>query len=219
MLENNSSIPTDLKWEITNLEQKEREKNKLNLIFRLLPLFIIMSLFYSVTGGSQNLTISEMLICLIYFWVFVLLVIILLFSKNFIWTPKKRTYFLNSFGFEVSKGNAKNFYKWTDFESYYVYCVIRDDKNNTKFKGSRTLSKSGRGKLIKGFDSLGKKNGKIYYLKKKQSGILGRLQKIFVLIYAEADNYKTVEKYISLHLSKKKMTATTDMGMVSLKYK
>lgn len=213
----NSSV--DLKWEITNPEQKEREKNKLNLIFKLLPLFLIMSLGYFVTGNSQGLTIGEILTLFVYFWAVILVVIALLFSKNFIRTYKKRTYFLNNFGFEVSKGNSKKFFKWTDFESYYVYCGIRNDKNNTKFRGNRTVSKEGREKIIKVSNSLDKKNGKIYYLKKKQVGILGRLQKVFVLIYAEADNYKTVEKYIALHLSKKEITTTTDMGMVSLKYK
>ena len=219
MSENNSSFPVGLKWEITNFEQKERKKSELSLVFKLLPLFVIMSLGYFVAKESRDLTINEMLISFASFWVFILVIIFLLFFKNFIWNYKKRTYFLNNFGFEVSKGNSKKFFKWIDFESYYVYCAIRDDKNNTKFRGSGTISKKGRESFIKGLDNLDKENGKIYYLKKKQPGVFGRLQKVFVLIYAEADNYKAVEKYISHHLPKKEMTATTDMGMVSLKYK
>jgi len=195
------------------------------LIFRLLPIFLIVSLFKFAVDSDSDLTIDERLIIFAYFWTFILTTIfVLFFLKSLIWTYpvrtyKKRTYFLNNFGFEVSKGNSKKFFKWTDFESYYEYCVIRDDKNNTKFRGSRTISKKGRESFIKGLDNLDKKNGKIYYLKKKRSGIFGRLRKVFVLIYAESNNYKAVEKYISHYLPKKEMTAMTDMGMVFLKYK
>ena len=81
------------------------------------------------------------------------------------------------------------------------------------------MSKGQRKALLQDLNGLEKANGRLYYLEKKQSGILNRLYKTFILIYTETDNDNLVEKKLSNHISEKTMTATTDMGMAFFKYR
>ena len=210
----------ELRWEITNSEQRERGKNKLKMILKLLPLLVLMSLGVIFSRYSVESTLEKNVMILIYFWLIIIVaILILLFINKFILAYKKRTYYLNGLGFETSKGNKKCLYNWTDFECYYIYTAIRNDLNNMEFKGDKAMANNQRDVLIKENSDFENNNGRIYYLKKKRTRILDILYKTFVVIYSEAENDKLVKNILSSHLPQKTMTTTTDMGMVFLKYR
>src|SRR5680860_253419 len=208
------NLPNEIRWEIANSEQKEKERNKVKMILKLLPVLVVIS-FTMLLSVSPVFPIGDTLKSFVLFWIFMSIVVALLFFKNSIWTYKKRTYYLNSLGFEVSRVNKKDFFEWTDFECYYKYSRDRWSENSANIERNRTMTSGEIGEIsIKEGRYFENEDEGIYYLKKKRVGIWGIFCKTFILIYTEADSDKIVDKYISLHLPKKMMTATTDMGMV-----
>ena len=61
--------------------------------------------------------------------------------------------------------------------------------------------------------------GEIYFLKKKSRGIFSGLIKHFVVVYAELGNSKEVGGFLAGHLPERKMTSTSDLGLVFYEFK
>lgn len=218
MPENKFNDSAHISWEITPVEQKERKLQGLRIIAKLLPALLGMLFVHFLL--SNDFTFSEALKAFFYTTLFVVMGIVAYYIF-LMYNPrnKEKTYFLDAAGIKISKGNSKESYLWNDFECYYPYVVIRNDPKNLKFSGNRTLSKNDRGKIIEILKEEQKISGQIFYLKKKPINILEKICKTFVIVKSEPYNSKLVDNFLSNHLLKKEMTATTDMGMVFLKFK
>jgi len=209
---------SELRWEIRPEERRERNLQGLRIIIELLPIFLGGLFLRFLSSNDYNFPYAFKAI---YYTTLFIVAGIVIYCILSIYSPrnKERTYFLNGEGLKVSKGNKVKFYRWSDFDCYYIFSVIRADSINKKFKGNSTISKEDRDKIIETDRQWEKINGKTYYLKKKSGSILGKFIKTFIVVRAEPDNSEKVNDFLKNHLIQKEMNYTTDLGLVFYEFR
>ncbi len=203
-----------LTWEITPTEQRER--NQRILIFLLSSLAIFIGIIIATTFSSKvELSIKDHLRAILYGVSVIVGIILLSFIINKFFPYQKRIYYLDNQGITISKGNKKKYYLWNKFECFYQYA-----SQSGRVKSSRYSNKYIPEEDIKRIGETGEKiQGQFFHLKKKSLGLLSKLYKIFVVVYAEPDNSEAVKNFLSKHLPQMIMKASTDLGLVFYQFK
>jgi hypothetical protein len=222
-----------LTWEITPNEQRERRQKTLILYLRLFWIFIlgVIVLSFSLVKGEPYYiaSVAGTIILIAFFWL-IGLIASLFFNRFFPY--QKRKYYLDNQGITIFHGSKKRHYPWRDFECFYIYTFQRsgskrDFKNIVFETYNRDKEEEIKETTYKLLNITGKTlgktteeiEGKIFYLKKRKSGLLSKFYKTFIIVYSEPENSKDVEEFLSRHLPFKKMGAFTDAGLVFYKFK
>ncbi len=196
-------MENELAWEITSSEKKEQIKRGVFVIGSMLTVFIFFSLLSR--RNMENISFKE----IIYGTLGVVGSFLLLLLINKIFPYRGKKYSLNDDGITISKGKTVKRYLWNDFECFYPYPEGRGFKPNLRPRNLK-LEES-RKEIFKAGEGI---EGEIFYLKKKSKSIFSKLYKIFVVVYSEIDNQKSVNRFLTNHLSREPMKDTTDLGMV-----
>jgi hypothetical protein len=200
-----------LTWEITPSEKREQIKNFISKTWLVLVGLVIFSLFYYVSdffSWALREGIKPALLRVIYVAIGVVVFIGLFFLLNKFIPYRLRTYRLDNAGIAISKGKKKKYFSWNEFECFYPYRFYQSYPN---YPGE-----SMRGQLLEAGQQI---EGQIFYLKKKSIGFFSELCRIFVVVYSEPDNSKAVSKFLSKYLPSRKMTSSTDLGLVFYQFK
>jgi hypothetical protein len=200
-----------LTWKITPSEKRERIKNFISKTWLILVGLVIFSLFYYVSDFFSWVLhegIKPAFLRVIYVAIGVVVFIALFFLLNKIVPYRLRAYRLDDTGIVISKGKKKKYFPWNKFECFYPY---RSYQSYPNYPGE-----SMRGQLLEAGQQI---EGQIFYLKKKSIGFFSQLCRIFVVVYSEPDNSRAVSKFLSKHLPSKKMTSSTDLGLVFYQFK
>jgi len=200
-----------LTWEITPSEKRKQVRKFILNVWPVLVGFVIFSLFYYVSGFLSWMLhqgIKPALSMVLYVAIGVTVCIWLFFILTKFLPYKLRTYHLDNTGITISKGRKKKYFPWNQFECFYTYRVYQSYPNYPGESMREQILKTGQ-----------QIEGQVFYLKKKSKGFLSRFCKIFVVIYSKPDNSKDVLKFLSKHLPQRKMTWSTDLGLVFYQFK
>jgi hypothetical protein len=200
-----------LTWEIIPSEKRGQIKNFISKTWLVLIGLVIFSLFYYVSdffSWALREGIKPALLRVVYVAIGVVAFIALFFLLNKFIPYRLRTYRLDDAGIAISKGKKKKYFSWKEFECFYPY---RSYQSYPSYPGE-----SMRGQLFEAGQQI---EGQIFYLKKKSIGFFSKLCRIFVVVYSEPDNSKAVSKFLSKHLPSRKMTSSTDLGLVFYQFK
>ena len=200
-----------LTWEITPSEKREQIKKFISKTWLVLVGLVIFSLFYYVSDFFSWMLregIKPALLRVVYVAIGVTVFIWLFFLLNKFIPYKPRTYRLDDAGIAISKGKKKKYFPWSEFECFYPY---RSYQSYPNYAGEST-----RGQLLEAGQQI---EGQIFYLKKKSIGFFSKLCRIFVVAYSEPNNSKAVSKFLSRRLPSRKMTSSTDLGLVFYQFK
>lgn len=184
-----------LDWEITSAE-KRKQIQKFTLIGG--PIIILVSLVVLISESSEDIfaTISSII------GSFVLLLVV-----NRLWPYHNRRYHLDDNGITISKGENEKTFLWSEFECFYLYSSERGHNG-------RMI-----GEVRRVHDMSLQIQGQIFYLKRRQDGIIAKMRKVFVVVYSEPEKSNSVLNFLSQRLTKKEMSDTTDLGLVSYEFK
>jgi hypothetical protein len=222
----------NLTWEITPQEKRERTE-KVRLLWFGVVLSFFCYIMIEVLGRSRS---KEEFIVSLYTAIFIIASVIVWFSIAFILNKRipypKISYYLDSQGITIIKGNKKKHFLWKDFECFYIYTIVRSELNQRTKKSKiesfleraedRRAAQIGKDLVakIKEVEEMRRKiMGEIFYLKKKQSGFLSKFYKTFVVLYSEPDNWQEVLDFIKKYLSQKTMGQFTDSGLVFYEFR
>jgi hypothetical protein len=200
-----------LTWEIIPSEKRGQIKNFISKTWLVLIGLVIFSLFYYVSdffSWALREGIKPALLRVVYVAIGVVAFIALFFLLNKFIPYRLRTYRLDDAGIAISKGKKKKYFSWKEFECFYPY---RSYQSYPSYPGE-----SMRGQLFEAGQQI---EGQIFYLKKKSIGFFSKLCRIFVVVYSEPDNSKAASKFLSKHLPSRKMTSSTDLGLVFYQFK
>jgi len=203
-----------LTWEITLTEQRERNQKILIFLLSSLPIFIgiIITATFSL---KVEFFIKDHLRAILYGVSAIVGIILLFLVINKFFSYRKRIYYLDNQGITISKGNKKKYYLWNNFECFYQYASQRG-----RVKSSWYSNKYISEEDIKIIGETGEEiQGQFFHLRKKSLGLLSKLYKIFVVVYAEPDNSEAVKNFLSKHLPQMTMKASTDLGLVFYQFK
>ncbi len=203
MFQDNQSFLT---WKIPPSE-KRRQINKGT--FLIGPSIIGLAIIVLITDSNLHvITFIDVI------WAFCgmsLGFILLLIINRFLPYPEK-SYFMNDYGITVTKGNRKKRYAWDDFECFYTY--------SERYEPKKGLAQSNIEEVRYNIFETGKIiEGEIFYLLKRHGNMFSRLYKTIVVVHSQNSNTKSVNKFLSDHLQRKKMKATIDMGLVFYEFK
>lgn len=200
-----------LTWEITPSEKRAQIRKFISKTWLVLVGLVVFSLFYYVSDFFSWMLregIKLALFRVVYVAIGVAVFIGLFFLLNKFIPYKLRAYRLDDLGIIISKGKRKKYFSWNEFECFYPY---RSYQNYPNYPG-----KSMRGQLLEAGQQI---EGQIFYLKKKSTGFFSKLCRIFVVVYSESNNSKAVSKFLSKHLPSRKMTSSTDLGLIFYQFK
>jgi hypothetical protein len=200
-----------LSWEISPSERRDSVKKTILKAWLALIGLAVFSIFYYVSNFlSWTLRdgVDTAIANAVYVIIGVMLSIWLFFILNKFIPYKTRLYHLDNSGITVSKDRLKKNFSWNQFESFYPYRSYQDYTGRAGESIKKELLTAG--KHIE---------GKIFYLKKKPTGLLSMFYKTFLVIYSEPDNEKAVLKFLNTYLSEKKMSPGTDLGLVFYHFK
>jgi len=200
-----------LTWKITPLEKREQIKKSILKAWLALVGLVIFSLFYYLSGffsWAFREGIKPAFFRVVCVAIGVVAFVGLFFLLNKFIVYRLRTYRLDDSGIAISKGKKKKYFSWEEFECFYSYRYYRNYPN---YPGEST-----RKQLLEAGQRI---EGQIFYLKKKSSGLFSKLCKIFVVVYSKPDNSKAVSKFLNKHLPNRKMTSSTDLGLVFYQFK
>jgi F0F1-type ATP synthase membrane subunit c/vacuolar-type H+-ATPase subunit K len=222
----------NLTWEITPQEKREKTE-KVRLLWFGVVLSFVCSIIIEVLGRSRS---KEEFIVSLYTAIFIIASVIFGFLIAFILNKRipypKISYYLDSQGITIIKGNKKKHFLWKDFECFYLYTIVRSELNQRTKKSKiesflemledKKTAKIGKdlvAKLIEGEEVRRKIMGEIFYLKKKQSGFLSKFYKTFVVVYSEPDNWQEVLNFLKKYLPQKPIGPFTDAGLVFYEFR
>ncbi len=200
-----------LSWEITPLEKRQQVQEFISKTWLIWICFIVVSLSFSYAGlfsWTIHKDIKYALINLLYIIIGIAVCIWLFFIINKFIPYKLRTYYLDGSGITISKGKKKKYFSWDEFEYFYPY---------HSYKGCQIIPKNSKREQLLEVDQ--QIEGQIFYLKKKPTNLLSKFYKTFVVIYSEPDNSKRVLQFLNKHLPQKKITLSSDLGLVFYQFK
>lgn len=203
-----------LTWEITPTEKRTRTGKFISRSWLILVGLVVFSLFYHTNDFTSWLLregLKPALTKVFGVIIGVSICIWLFFLLNKFLPYKKRVYQLNNAGIKIVEGKKKRHFSWNEFECFYPYRLYQSSPKDQRRPGETTKAE---------FLKVGQQaEGRIFYLKKKSKGLLSRFFKTFIVVRSEPNNSKTVMKFLSKHLSQKRMTSGTDLGLVFYQFK
>ena len=222
----------NLTWEITPQEQRERTE-EVRLLWFGVVLFFVCSIIIEFLRRPRS---KEEFIISLYTAIFIIASLIVGFLIAFILNKRipypKISYYLDSQGITIIKGNKKKHFLWKDFECFYIYTIVRSELNQrtkkSKIESFLEMLESKRkakfrkelaAKLKEAEEMSRKIRGEIFYLKKKQSGFFSKFYKTFVVLYSEPHNWQEVLDFIKKYLPQKTMGQFTDSGLVFYEFR
>ena len=149
--------------------------------------------------------------------VVIAVILFLFFLINKIFPYAERSYSMDNSGINITKGKRNKKYPWNEFECYYSYSersratakVVRKENENYIGQSYRNTIYNEEKNLV----------GDIFYLKKRRKNFISKMYKKFVVVYGEAENSPTISKTLAHYLPRKKMTGTSDLGLVFYEFK
>ena len=199
-----------LEWEITPQEKRD-------IIRKSVKYIAVVAIIYAVVAGGGFLLeaiAKEGPKTAIFFapkaLLGVLITYVLIYVVSYLVPFKKRKYHLDDSGISVTKGRKEGFFEWNLFEEFYPYkeALYGENKDIKKLQGQL-----GYKDRPTGFE------GKVFYLKFKPKGFMGKISKTFLLVKTETHNSGLVGEFLSSRLQRKEMKPGTDLGMVFYKFK
>lgn len=213
----------NISWEITAKEKGGRTQK---VLFRLWFPLIILGIIATTVGYPALFTYhlfsqgwSYVLQQTIYTVFGVMASFIILLVINKFARYKERSYFLDNKGITISKGNKKKQYLWDEFDLFFIYSqryITKSPQVSSNLHPQDSLAGPQRENILRTEQEI---VGDIFYLKKKPKNILSKLFKSFVVVYSEPDNTSSVNEFLSGHIQKKEMRATSDLGLVFCEFK
>ena len=124
-----------------------------------------------------------------------LIIFVLVYIFNKIYSFKNREYSLNEKSVGILEKDKKFNYVWNDFDYFFEYNFLGTSYSNSYF-------------LDKIFNKTKEKQieatGKVFYLKLKPKNIISKIINKIVVIYTNPENYSKVHKKLSEKLIEKK---------------
>ncbi|MDD3190402.1 MAG: hypothetical protein PHI66_01790 [Candidatus Pacebacteria bacterium] len=205
----------ELFYEITCGEKRARNGAILKIFLFLLPAGAVSGFIYAIADGKFDPSLMGQYLS---FWVVLAAGVVLAMAVNKFFPYARRSYLMDASGITISKGNRNKKYFWEEFSSFFVYGYPIEENNHAnldargrRYKGAVSLTRN-FGKKASGME------GTLFYLAKKTSGI-GKLRKVFVLVYGEPDNSDEVKRVLSLYIPLRNMNGNDQVGMISYDFK
>ena len=215
-----------LTWTITPSERRKQVKEFISRAWLILIVLAVSFLFYYRRNLSSRILYEEInpITLGLYTAIGIIALTCLVLLLNKIVPYKLRTYRLDSSGITISKGKKKKYFSWKEFECFYLYQVSRVSSNHPRklyqsysnYPEEYMSEESMRTQLLETEQQI---EGQIFYLKKKSSGFFSKFYKVFVVVYSKPNNSKAVARFLSNHLPSRKMTLSTDLGLVFYQFK
>lgn len=197
-----------LSWEITSTEKRKQIQKFILIVGPILVLLFFAGMTYfpqSITYKIVSGGLPDFLNTVFYSVLGIIGSLILFFILNRFLIYRDRTFYFDDNGITISKGKKKKTFLWDEFECFYPYRQGYRKENNQLVDYA--------------LDASLQIQGQIFYLQKKQDNIFTKFYKAFVVIYSRPENSKSVSDFLSQHLIRKEMSATTDLGLVFYKFK